>query len=306
MKHLRIFSSLMLLLFAASLPAAEKPANGGTCCNVLKVISYNVRMSQASESDGDNRWDNRKEASLKMVAEQKPLVMGLQETCPDQVDYFDRNLTGYKHIGVGRDDGKRAGEMMAIYYDESRVKLLDSGTFWLSETPDVVSRGWDAACKRTCTWGLFSIAGTGVKFYYFNTHLDHIGREARKNSILLIVNKIAEINADGLPVLLSADFNSTTDNAIFDPLKKALSDARATCLPVDNSITYNGFGKIEGNPNTNNDAEQIIDHIFYKGFAPKQFKVLNGNYGVPYISDHYPIAFTFTFAPARPKACKQK
>ena len=140
------------------------------------------------------------------------------------------------------------------------------------------------------------LKGTDKEFYYFNTHLDHIGREARKNSILLIVDKIAEINTQGLPVFLSADFNSPTDNAIFDPLKQALGDARTDCTVTDKSITYNGFGQVEGNPATNNDNEQVIDHIFYKGVRPGTFKVLNGDYEVPYISDHYPIAFTFRFA----------
>ena len=118
------------------------------------------------------------------------------------------------------------------------------------------------------------LKGTDKEFYYFNTHLDHIGREARKNSILLIVDKIAEINTQGLPVFLSADFNSPTDNAIFDPLKQALGDARTDCTVTDKSITYNGFGQVEGNPATNNDNEQVIDHIFYKGVRPGTFKVV--------------------------------
>lgn len=300
MKQLRIFSTVIVALLIASLASAQtvdtqsvlKPTKT-LALKEYKVISYNVRLSMAADTDGDNRWENRREASLKMVAEQKPIVMGLQEACPDQIDYFDQNLTGYKHIGVGRDDGDRAGEMMAIYYDTSRLTLLKSGTFWLSETPDKVSRGWDAACNRTCTWGFFKVKNSNHGFFYFNTHLDHLGREARKNSIELIVAKIKEINPTGAPVILSADFNSTTDNAIFDPLKAALHDARSECKVTDNSITYNGFGQVEGNPATNNDNEQVIDHIFYSGVTPLTFKVLNGDYGVPYISDHYPIAFTF-------------
>lgn len=292
MKQLRFLSTLLFTLVIAAVATAQ----GGAEAKEYKVISYNVRMSMAPESDGSNFWNYRREASLKMVAEQQPLVMGLQEACPDQIEYLDSCLTGYKHVGVGRDDGKAAGEMMAIYYDTTRLTLVDSGTFWLSETPDKVSLGWDAACKRTCTWALLKLKGADKEFYYFNTHLDHIGREARKNSILLIVDKIAEINTQGLPVFLSADFNSPTDNAIFDPLKKALGDARTECTVTDKSITYNGFGEIEGNPATNNDNEQVIDHIFYKGVHPGTFKVLNGDYGVPYISDHYPIAFTFRFA----------
>lgn len=291
MKQFRFFSFLLVALFVASVAQAQPRAKVTT--KEFVAISYNVRMSLNPEADGSNFWDYRREASLKMVAEQQPLVMGLQEACPDQIAYFDRNLTGYKHVGVGRDDGKAEGEMMAIYYDTRRLTLLRSGTFWLSATPDVVSRGWDAACNRTCTWALLKLKNSNQAFFYFNTHLDHIGREARKQSIELIVKKIAEINPQGVPVLLSADFNSTTDNAIFNPLKAALGDARADSPVTDHGITYNGFGKVKGNPATNNDNAQVIDHIFYKGVTPIGFKVLTGDYGVPYISDHYPIAFTF-------------
>ena len=259
--------------------------------NEYKIISFNVRYSSAPEIDGDNRWELRRDAAVKMVAEQKPIAMGLQEACPDQIDFLDLNLTGYKHIGVGRDDGKRAGEMMAIYYDTTRLTLLDSGTFWLSETPEKVSLGWDAACNRTCTWGHFKVNDTGFEFLYFNTHLDHLGSLARKNSIKLIVAKMTELNPDNVPVFLSGDFNSTTDDPIFDPLKASLKDAREVSAISDKIITYNGFGTVTDNPNTR--KEWAIDHIFFSGVNPMAFMVLNGNYGVPFISDHYPISFRF-------------
>lgn len=265
--------------------------NGYEIVSYYKIISFNVRYSSAPEIDGDNRWELRRDASLKMVAEQKPLAMGLQEACPDQIDFLDLNLTGYKHIGVGRDDGKRAGEMMAIYYDTTRLTLLDSGTFWLSETPEKVSLGWDAACNRTCTWGHFKMNDSDFEFLYFNTHLDHLGSLARKNSIKLIVAKMTELNPDNVPVFLSGDFNSTTDDPIFDPLKASLKDAREVSAISHKIITYNGFGTVTDNPNTR--KEWVIDHIFFSGVNPMAFRVLNGNYGVPFISDHYPISFTF-------------
>lgn len=265
--------------------------NGYEKVSYYKIISFNVRYSSAPEIDGDNRWELRRDASLKMVAEQKPLAMGLQEACPDQIDFLDLNLTGYKHIGVGRNDGKRAGEMMAIYYDTTRLTLLDSGTFWLSETPEKVSLGWDATCNRTCTWGHFKMNDSDFEFLYFNTHLDHLGSLARKNSIKLIVAKMTELNPDNVPVFLSGDFNSTTDDPIFDPLKASLKDAREVSAISHKIITYNGFGTVTDNPNTR--KEWVIDHIFFSGVNPMAFRVLNGNYGVPFISDHYPISFTF-------------
>ena len=288
---------LPLLIVAAlvsSCQSDEDPnyePNGYEKVSYYKIISFNVRYSSAPEIDGDNRWELRRDAAVKMVAKHKPLVMGLQEACPDQIDFLDLNLTGYKHIGVGRDDGKRAGEMMAIYYDTTRLTLLDSGTFWLSETPEKVSLGWDAACNRTCTWGHFKMKDTDFEFLYFNTHLDHLGSLARKNSIKLIVAKMTELNPDNVPVFLSGDFNSTTDDPIFDPLKASLKDAREVSAISDKIITYNGFGTVTDNPNTR--KEWVIDHIFFSGVNPMAFMVLNGNYGVPFISDHYPISFRF-------------
>lgn len=285
---------LIVAALVSSCQSDEDPnyePNGYEKISYYKIISFNVRYSSAPEIDGDNHWELRRDASLKMVAEQKPLALGLQEACPDQIDFLDLNLTGYKHIGVGRDDGKRAGEMMAIYYDTTRLTLLDSGTFWLSETPEKVSLGWDAACNRTCTWGHFKMNDSDFEFLYFNTHLDHLGSLARKNSIKLIVAKMTELNPDNVPVFLSGDFNSTTDDPIFDPLKASLKDAREVSAISHKIITYNGFGTVTDNPNTR--KEWVIDHIFFSGVNPMAFRVLNGNYGVPFISDHYPISFTF-------------
>ena len=295
MKFYNILSPLLIVAaLVSSCQSDEDPnyePNGYEKVSYYKIISFNVRYSSAPEIDGDNRWELRRDASIKMVAAQKPLAMGLQEACPDQIDFLDQNLTGYKHIGVGRDDGNRAGEMMAIYYDTTRLTLLNSGTFWLSDTPDKVSIGWDAACNRTCTWGHFKVNDTGFEFLYFNTHLDHAGSQARRNSIKLIVAKMAELNPNNVPVFLSGDFNSTADDTIFEPLKASLKDAREVSAISDKNITYNGFGTVTDSPNTR--KEWVIDHIFFSGVNPMAFRVLNGNYGVPFISDHYPIAFTF-------------
>ena len=288
MKFNNILSPLLIVALSMTCQAVHGSNNDN---NEYKIISYNVRFSSAPETDGANRWELRRDASIKMVAAQKPLAMGLQEACPDQIDFLDQNLTGYKHIGVGRDDGNRAGEMMAIYYDTTRLTLLNSGTFWLSDTPDKVSIGWDAACNRTCTWGHFKVNDTGFEFLYFNTHLDHVGSQARRNSIKLIVAKMAELNPNNVPVFLSGDFNSTTDDTIFEPLKASLKDAREVSAISDKNITYNGFGKVIDNPDTR--KEWVIDHIFFSGVNPVAFRVVMCNFGVPFISDHYPIAFKF-------------
>lgn len=256
------------------------------CCqksgDAVRVISYNVRMDGNPEADGTNYWDYRKQASVNMVEREQPTVMGIQEGCPGQVAFLDANLPRYKRIGVGRDDGAAKGEMMAIYYDTTKVEVGRNGTFWLSETPDSVSRGWDGACKRTCTWGFFTVKRTGKQFCYFNTHLDHRGKQARAEGMKLIVAKIGEIVPEGMPVFLTADFNSDTANPIYDPLKAVMSDARETAPETDRGGTYNGWGRKDG-------EAVVIDHIFYRHAGADRFAVLRGDYGAPYISDHYPV-----------------
>ena len=275
--------NLFLLICSLTLlPLAGCARQNSGKGNRIRVISYNVRMSGQPKVDLDNFWDNRKQASVDMVEKEQPTVMGIQEGCPDQIAFLDANLPHYKRIGVGRDDGKAGGEMMAIYYDTNKVEVGENSTFWLSETPGEVSRGWDGACRRTCTWGIFTVKATGKKFCFFNTHLDHKGKQARAEGLKLIVAKMAELVPAGMPVFLSADFNSETGNPIFDPLKAVMKDARETARKTDRGTTFNGFGKREG-------RVVVIDHIFYDNARADRFAVLRGDYGAPYISDHYPI-----------------
>ncbi|MBR4584600.1 MAG: endonuclease/exonuclease/phosphatase family protein [Bacteroidales bacterium] len=245
----------------------------------IKYISYNIRNSRAN--DGDNAWDIRKSATKEMIDREKPDIFGLQEAYIEQLEYIDNNFPNYSRVGVGRDDGKEEGEFMAVYYRNDKFKLLANGDFWLSETPDECSMGWDAACRRIVTWAKLKDKETGKVFYAFNTHLDHVGEVAREQSILLIVKKIDEIvKKDKAPVFLSGDFNSNVSSPIFDPLKNIMKDSRAI-LPESEWIpTYNNYG---------NGGDAMIDYIFYKNAEVLDFKTLNGDYGKPYISDHYPV-----------------
>ncbi len=255
--------------------------------DTVEILSYNIRLSFAD--DGDNSWKFRKPASLVMIGEEKPVVFGLQEACPEQLKYLNDSLAGYEYIGVGRDDGKTEGEAMAVFFDTSRVDLGENGTFWLSETPDSVSFGWDAACRRTCTWAKFTLKDSGREFYVFNTHLDHIGPTARRESIRLIADSIKAIAGGETPCFLTADFNTTAADSIFDPVKQILGQARVDSPVSDSHPTYNAYGR---QTEYATDGDCVIDHIFYKGMEPISFRTLTGDYGVPYISDHYPIAFT--------------
>ena len=262
-------------------------ALGITSCskgkNEIKVMSFNVLVSQ---NDNVNNWGQRKVAALNMLNEEKPTILGLQEATLPQVNYLAENLPQYGWVGIGREDGLNSGEFMAIFYLKDEVELLDSGTFWLSETPDTPSMGWDAACKRTCTWTKLKMKKTGTEFAYLNTHLDHVGKEAQRNGLALMVERCAQIVPKGMTAFVTADFNATTDDAIFEPLKADMLDARETAPETDRRGTFNGFDNLQN---------VVIDHIFYRGAEAHTFRVLDKYYGAPYISDDYPVVMTATF-----------
>ena len=257
----------------------------------LKVMSYNIRYANAK--DGDNSWDNRKGGTIAMLADQAPDVFGVQEALAVQLDYIQQNSPQYKCVGVGREDGKKAGETMSIFYDRKRMKLIKWGTYWLSETPDVPSKGWDAACKRTATWTLFKDRNTGQKFFFVNTHLDHKGKEARLKGLALVVENIAKMNPEGWPMLLSGDFNVQPSDPCLEALEGKMQDSRLTAFVSDGRSTFNAWGK---NSDIETEAPRIIDYIYYSGFSGcASYRVVTDDYGVPYLSDHYPIISTFIF-----------
>ena len=148
-------------------------------------MTYNIRY--ATERDGVNAWSNRKAFLSDQIKFYSPDVFGIQEGLLRQVSYLDSALTQYQYIGVGRDDGKEKGEFSAIFYDTEKLKVIENSTFWLSETPEKISIGWDAAMERICTYALFENLVSGQKFYVFNTHFDHIGKVAREKSADLIL-----------------------------------------------------------------------------------------------------------------------
>lgn len=252
----------------------------------VRLISYNIRQSGMAEKDGPDAWDKRKDATLNMIEREVPSVFGLQEALPDQIAYIDKAFPQYKHVGVGRDDGKESGEVMAIYWFDEAFELENYGTYWLSETPQEVSRGWDAACNRTLTWVKLKEKSTGRSFFYFNTHLDHLGEVAREESVKLIVRIISETVSDGDAVLVSGDLNSDISNSIFDPFKDFGFIPARDAAPVTSHVgTFNAFGSAP--------SGIILDHILIKNAKPLSFETLTENYGAAYISDHYPIALDF-------------
>lgn len=270
----------ILLLFACAI--ATNAQN-----DTVTVISFNIRYN--NPDDGDNIWENRRDNAVIMVNMEKPDFLGVQEAYYVQLSYLLNSLQKYSYIGLGRDDGKQGGEHMAILYRKDRFEVVAHGDFWLSETPDVCSRGWDAVCHRIVTWGYFLDKQTGKHVYCFNTHLDHVGEVARRESVKLITQRIKEIVKDKkAPVFLTGDFNSDINSEIFDPMKKVLKQARKDAPVTDSKGTFNGWGSAPNNI--------VIDHIFYKNAKPMVFKTLNENkYGRALISDHYPIKGVFVY-----------
>lgn len=247
----------------------------------LKVMSYNIRMGTAK--DGTNSWEYRYPATAMMIQDQKPDVFGVQEAFDFQIRFIEDNFTDYDCVGVGRDNGKSEGEHMSIFWNKKTVKMIKWGTFWLSETPEKPSKGWDAACKRTATWALMKDKNTGKMFYFVNTHLDHKGVEARKKGLELIVSRIDEINPKGYPMVLTGDFNIKPDNEALIGLEEKMQSARKIAPKTDNNQTFNGWGKAK--------SDMVIDYIYVSGFsACPEYHTVNEKYGQwKYISDHYPI-----------------
>lgn len=249
----------------------------------LKVMSYNVRLEHMG--DGDNAWPNRKEATIEMLETIKPDVFGVQEALPQQVKYISEQAPLYKNVGVGRDDGVAKGEFMSIFWNTEVIEMIEWGTYWLSETPDEPSYGWDAACRRTATWALMKDKRNGKQFYFVNTHLDHKGVEARKNGLKMVLDRIAAMNPDGYPMVLTGDFNVTPDDECLVDLDKRMDSARKIAKVTDTKSSFNGWGKF-----TPEDS-YLIDYIYVSGFkAVPQFRTITETFaGKPYISDHYPI-----------------
>lgn len=190
--------------------------------NTFRLMTYNIRFD--NPDDGLNAWPYRKAHIAQMVKFYGVDLLGLQEALHHQLRNIMNMLDGYEYIGVTRDDGDTLGEYSAILYRTARFQLQFTGTFWLSETPDKPSLGWDAACKRVCTWAIFKDRNTGKTFAMFNTHFDHVGKDARRNSAKLLLNRITAI-ADNLPVIITGDFNMIPTEGTLATIASAYADS---------------------------------------------------------------------------------
>ena len=245
----------------------------------MLVGSYNIRLKVSSDSVKGNVWQKRCQVICDQVNFMSPDIFGAQEVLHVQLLDMLQGLDGYDYIGVGRDDGKTGGEYAAIFYKPDRLRLLDQGNFWLSETPDRPGLGWDAACVRVCTWGRFAgqTATDDEAFYFFNLHMDHVGVVARREGAKLIVRKIREI-AQGAPVIVTGDFNVDQKDEIYSIFTESglLKDSYlASRLRFAENGTFNSF-------DTELYTDSRIDHIFVSPDTEvESYGVLTNSYWMP-------------------------
>lgn len=272
---------LLLLLTLNTYCATAQP---------LKLMTYNIRLDVAV--DGENDWAHRKDFFTSQIQFYEPDIFGVQEAMPNQVIDIATSLSQYSFIGIGR-DGAGKGESSNIYYKKNRFLLKETNTFWLSETPGKISKGWDAAFNRVCTYALLKDTKTKKIFWVFNTHLDHIGEEARTKGIQLILSKIAAVNIKNYPVIFMGDFNSEPNSNRIIELKKVMDDCRQVSedKPFGPSGTFNGFKH-------NEPVTKLIDYIFIsknKKLKVNKYAVLSDSDNLKYPSDHLPVYVALTY-----------
>lgn len=273
--HLPVTVNVQFKDYSDNGPAT--PAKGK---KAVRLMSFNMRYFNNND-DLTNGWDHRKLAVPAMLADVAPDVFGTQEETDRQIAFLERQSPQYRHVGLFREDNGK-GECPSVYYNENTIDLLEWGGFWLSETPGVSSKGWDANNKRTAVWTRMKVKQTGKEFIFISTHLDHKGVEARKKGLDLILDTLKTLNPKRLPVVIVGDFNVQPDNPTLERIDKEMKSARKAAVSSDTKYSFNGFGKT---------WTGIIDYIYYSGFRKcTDFKVVSRKYRhVNYISDHYPI-----------------
>ena len=272
--------NVIRILFIASLSflICDLPAQ------TIRLMTYNIRYD--NPADGENNWHKRKAGLVRQLKFYEPGTFGIQEGLVHQVTYLDSSLSSYRYVGIGRDDGKQKGEYSAIFYDSRLFSLLDQSTFWLSETPERISVGWDAALERICTCTLFEHTLSGQKIWVFNTHFDHIGEKARENSARLILERMALMNKDDYPSVLMGDLNLEPETRAIQSIAEQMNDTKYAAEKVSFGPdgTFNAF-RFDVPPS------RRIDYIFTDPGSIRVLKyaVLTDSKDGRYYSDHLPV-----------------
>jgi endonuclease/exonuclease/phosphatase family metal-dependent hydrolase len=253
----------------------------------LRVMSFNIRNA-ASDKNTTESWEARLDNLVALIRGASPDLIGFQEVLHGQYLDLAGRFPEYSSVGAGRDDGINAGEYAAVFYRKDRFGLIESGSFWLSETPEKPSLGWDAACIRICTYAKLLDNKTQKIFTQYNTHLDHIGQTAVLESAKLIRGAMLDKK---IPAFVTGDFNMAEKSAPYNILTQGgLSDAKYSAGSSMSHGTFHGY-----DPGGNTKSDSPIDYLFYTDgdFNIKEYKVLvNGGKGA-YTSDHYPVLVIF-------------
>lgn len=281
----KIILCLVAALFSVSIAFAQHSDNE------VNVMSYNIRMD--TPADGDNQWTYRKDLAAGVIKFYDVDVFGAQEVLHHQLMDLLERLPGYGYVGVGREDGKTKGEYAPVFYKKDRFSVEKEGDFWLSEDMHAVGKkGWDAACERVATWAIFQDKVSGKKFFFLNTHLDHMGKVARHEGASLVLEQVKQLSGN-LPVIVTGDFNAAPQD---DPIQVLTNTQDRRHLVHTRSIaslrygpewTFHNFGRIPV------EKREWIDYIFVKGdIEVLRHGVLTEALDHLYPSDHCPILST--------------
>ncbi len=271
---------LLQILFFSTLLFAQKD-------KPIDAMSFNIRYD--NPEDGKQNWHHRKENVVGMINFYDLDIIGMQEVLVMQLNYLEANLKQYGIVGVGREDGKKKGEFAPIFYRKNRFEKLKSGTFWLSDTPQKVSRGWDADLERIATWAVFKDKATGKEFIFMNTHFDHIGEVARVESAKLLKQKSMKL-AKGLPLILTGDFNLVPES---EGIKTLIEPDGDNTLVNSSSVAASTYGPdwtTCGFDNRPLKERKIIDYIFVKEVSKvNKYAVFSEMLNDIFLSDHCPV-----------------
>lgn len=275
----KIVFSILFVLTSYTFLAAQTSIN---------FMTYNIRMN--TSSDGVHAWPNRKDDVTNLIRFHQADIFSLQEVLDDQMQDLVRAFPDYGYVGIGRDNGKRKGEYAPIFFRKEVYSEVQRGYFWLSETPEEPSLGWDAACIRICSWIQLEERASGTIFYVFNTHFDHVGTVARSNAADLILLKMKEF-ACGNPAILCGDLNMSPASAPIKKLSTELKDSfLVTALPAHGSVqTYRGF-------NFDDTPGDRIDYVFVSdALKVLRYGALTDSRDRSFFSDHLPVLVELEF-----------
>lgn len=250
----------------------------------VRVVQFNLRMGGVGKT---------------AVAYRAPLVvaqleeigadsMGFQEATLEWMLYLEEHLTGYDYVGVARTDGKVLGEFSPIFYRSDKYNAVDSGTFWLSKTPEVAgSKDWGSQNIRICTWALLENKSTGERYVHMNAHLDHISEKARENQMKVLLNKVDEFIGK-YPVVVTGDFNDDNSSEMYSIISEKLTDSRLVAPMTDDKETFHNYGSVV--------LKGRLDYVFVSNeTTPLVFHVIDDKINGDYLSDHYGIYVDLKF-----------